>query len=526
MWNQQQQQPQNKEIIKKEGSVAVAIDKDKGSQYALKWAVDNVLNKGQTVTLLHVRQRQSANQSHSSPSMPLSYDVNEEVARSVRSYAESQAREIFLPFRCFCSRKDVKCNEIILENTDISKALIDYCHINAIEIMIASASSRNQLVEATNGRAYGEIGMPDCDISFVGSPWPNNNNERVSVDRPSYERASIEVMDFGLGLAFYWIRRGPFKSRDDLESEMRRLRLELKQTMDMYNAACKEALTAKQKATEAAQRLADLEAQKRVHAERKAYRETEERKKALEGLNHGEARYRRYSIGEIEAATNYFSESLQIGEGGYGPVYKCNIDHTTAAIKLHKASKHGTPVGCMPEYGCLVYEYMSNGSLEDRLFCRGGTPPLSWQIRFRVAAEIATGLLFLHQTKPEPLVHRDLKPANILLDQNFVSKISDVGLARLVPPSVADSVTQYRMTQAAGTFCYIDPEYQQTGMLGTKSDIYSLGILFLQIITAKPAMGLTHHVQRAIERGTLGEMLDPVIHDWPYEETLQLLSFH
>ena len=178
-------------------------------------------------------------------------------------------------------------------------------------------------------------------------------------------------------------------------------------------------------------------------------------------------------------------------------------------------------LGACPEYGCLVYEYMSNGSLEDCLFNRGNAPPLPWQLRFRIAAEIGTSLLFLHQTKPEPLVHRDLKPANILLDRNYVSKIADVGLARLVPPSVADTVTQYRMTQAAGTFCYIDPEYQQSGMLGTKSDVYSLGILYLQLITAKPAMGLTHHVQRAIERGTFEDMLDPSIQDWPYEEALE-----
>jgi len=177
-------------------------------------------------------------------------------------------------------------------------------------------------------------------------------------------------------------------------------------------------------------------------------------------------------------------------------------------------------LGACPEYGCLVYEYMSNGSLEDRIFRKGNSPPLPWQLRFRIAAEIGTGLLFLHQAKPEPLVHRDLKPDNILIDRNFVSKISDVGLARLVPPSVADTVTQYRMTQTAGTFCYIDPEYQQTGMLGTKSDIYSLGIMFLQLITARPAMGLTHHVQRAIERGAFAEMLDPAIQDWPYEEAL------
>lgn len=177
-------------------------------------------------------------------------------------------------------------------------------------------------------------------------------------------------------------------------------------------------------------------------------------------------------------------------------------------------------LGACPEYGCLVYEFMANGSLEDRLFRRGNTPALSWQLRFKIAAEIGTALLFLHQAKPEPLVHRDLKPANILLDRNFVSKISDVGLARLVPPSVADNVTQYRMTSTAGTFCYIDPEYQQTGMLGTKSDIYSLGIMFLQLITARPPMGLTHHVGRAIEKGSFEELLDPAVPDWPVEEAL------
>lgn len=175
-------------------------------------------------------------------------------------------------------------------------------------------------------------------------------------------------------------------------------------------------------------------------------------------------------------------------------------------------------MGACPEYGCLVYEYMDNGSLEDRLYRKGNTPPIPWGIRFKIAADIATGLLFLHQAKPEPLVHRDLKPGNILLDHHYTCKISDVGLARLVPPSVANSVTQYHMTSAAGTFCYIDPEYQQTGKLGTKSDIYSLGVMLLQVITARPPMGLTHHVEKAIERGMFVDLLDPTVPDWPVEE--------
>ncbi|MBA0853845.1 hypothetical protein Goshw_022724, partial [Gossypium schwendimanii] len=363
---------------------------------------------------------------------------------------------------------------------------------------------------------------------------------------------------------------------------MRRLKLELKQTMEMYSTACKEALTAKQKArelqlwkleeerrleearlaeeaalaiaekekakskaameaAEAAQRIAEIESQKRVNAEMKALKESVEKKKALDALAHSDFRYRKYTIEEIEAATEFFSEVLKIGEGGYGPVYKARLDHTPVAIKVLRPDaaqgrsqfqqevevlsciRHPNMVlllGACPEYGCLVYEFMSNGSLEDRLFRRGKTSTLSWQLRFRIAAEIGTALLFLHQTKPEPIVHRDLKPANILLDRNFVSKISDVGLARLVPPSVADNVTQYRMTSTAGTFCYIDPEYQQTGMLGVKSDVYSLGIMLLQIITAKPPMGLTHHVQRAIEKGTFAQMLDPSIDDWPVQAAL------
>uniref|UniRef100_A0A453EZ17 RING-type E3 ubiquitin transferase n=1 Tax=Aegilops tauschii subsp. strangulata TaxID=200361 RepID=A0A453EZ17_AEGTS len=373
-----------------------------------------------------------------------------------------------------------------------------------------------------------------------------------------------------------------YKAQREVEAEMRRLKLELKQTMDMYNAACKEAINAKQRAkemhllkmeearrleearqseeaalalaemekvkcraametAEAAQRLADLEAQRRRNAEVRARREADEKVRALDAIANHDFRYRKYTIDEIEIATEGFSESLKIGEGGYGPVYSASLDHTPVAIKVLRPDaqqgrkqfqqevevlsciRHPNMVlllGACPEYGCLVYEYMENGSLEDRLYRRGGTPTLPWSQRFRISAEIATALLFLHQTKPEPLVHRDLKPANILLDRNYVSKISDVGLARLVPPAVADSVTQYRLTATAGTFCYIDPEYQQTGKLGVKSDIYSLGVLLLQVITARPPMGLTHHVEKAIESGTFAQMLDITVKDWPVEDAL------
>ena len=339
--------------------------------------------------------------------------------------------------------------------------------------------------------------------------------------------------------------------------------------MEMEKRKCRAAMEAAQKA----HRLAELETQKRITAERLAAYEAEEMKKAMDALTRSGVRYRTYTIEEIEEATNRFSESAKIGEGGYGPVFKGYLDHTAVAIKVLKPDiaqgkeqfqkeviihqriyisylqefkrillfclknwlilpslmqievlscmRHPNMVlllGACPEYGCLVYEYMENGSLEDRLFRKHNTPPISWRTRFKIAAEIATALLFLHQSKPEPLVHRDLKPANILLDRNYVSKISDVGLARMVPPSVADSVTQYHMTAAAGTFCYIDPEYQQTGMLGTKSDLYSLGVMLLQLITGKPPMGITGQVSSAIEKGDISQVLDPSVPDWPVKE--------
>ncbi|XP_048329704.1 U-box domain-containing protein 35 [Ziziphus jujuba] len=684
---------------KREETVAVAIDKDKSSQYALKWTVDHLLSRGQALTLLHVKQKTSSIPSPMGSFVSMS-DVSEDVARTYSKQIENQAKDLFLPFRCFCTRKDIKCNEIILEESEIAKSLINYVSANSIEILVLGAPSRGGIVrrfkttdvpssvskaapdfctvyviskgkiasvrsasssapskasapprniqhqasnisdgsdstpsmrnnqfrertqftprmmpdemeirspftrpKAATNRSY-EL-SPDSDISFVSSGRP-------SVDRmfPSFydsidsgtpprystgsdfdlrsfasSNKSIDISAAQLEFSSASCDSGKSwssQNMDEVEAEMRRLRLELKQTMDMYSTACKEALTAKQKANElhrwkleeqqkleearlseeaalalaekekakckaaieaaeAAQRIAELEAQKRMNAEMKAHREAEERKKAQGTGVHTDLRYRKYTIEEIEKATDDFTETRKIGEGGYGPVYRGELDHTAVAIKVLRPDaaqgrsqfqrevevlsciRHPNMVlllGACPEFGCLVYEYMANGSLEDRLFRRGNSPVLSWQLRFRIAAEIGTGLLFLHQTKPEPIVHRDLKPGNILLDRNFVSKISDVGLARLVPPSVVDTVTQYRMTSTAGTFCYIDPEYQQTGMLGTKSDVYSLGIMLLQIITAKPPMGLTHHVERAIERGTFSEMLDPAVTDWPVEEAL------
>lgn len=181
-------------------------------------------------------------------------------------------------------------------------------------------------------------------------------------------------------------------------------------------------------------------------------------------------------------------------------------------------------LGAAPEESCLVYEYMENGSLEDRLFRKNNTPPIPWYDRFRICWEVASALAFLHSTTPSPIIHRDLKPANILLDHHLVSKIGDAGLGTMInmEPTNLSLKTIYKETSPVGTLCYIDPEYQRTGRVSTKSDIYALGVVILQLLTGKPAVGIAYLVEDALDEGNLSEILDPEAGQWPEKETLDL----
>jgi serine/threonine protein kinase len=179
-------------------------------------------------------------------------------------------------------------------------------------------------------------------------------------------------------------------------------------------------------------------------------------------------------------------------------------------------------LGACPESGSLVYEYLENGSLEDYIFHRNGKPPLPWFVRFQTVFEIGCGLAFLHNSKPEPIVHRDLKPGNILLDRNYVSKIGDVGLAKLLNDVVPDDITEFRDSIIAGTFCYMDPEYLRTGTIRPKSDLYAFAVMTLQLLTARPPNRLLSIVEKAIANGSFPDILDKSIRDWPLAETEEL----
>ncbi|XP_059312636.1 U-box domain-containing protein 33-like isoform X2 [Lycium ferocissimum] len=250
---------------------------------------------------------------------------------------------------------------------------------------------------------------------------------------------------------------------------------------------------------------------------------------------------------EIEEATQNFDPALKIGEGGYGSIYRGLLRHTQVAIKmLHPHSLQGpsefqqevnilsklrhpnivTLIGACPEAWTLVYEYLPNGSLEDRLTCKGNTPPLSWQTRIRVAAELCCALIFLHSCTAWGVIHGDLKPSNILLDANFVSKLSDFGICRVISEedSSENSTTLgYRTdTDPKGTFAYMDPEFLEIGELTPKSDVYSFGIILLRLLTGRSALGIKNEIQYALDKGNLKNLLDPTAGDWPFVQAKQL----
>ncbi|KAK3206254.1 hypothetical protein Dsin_020300 [Dipteronia sinensis] len=183
-----------------------------------------------------------------------------------------------------------------------------------------------------------------------------------------------------------------------------------------------------------------------------------------------------------------------------------------------------TLLGACPEAWSLVYEYLPNGSLQDRLFRKSNISPLTWKARVRIAAEISSALCFLHSSKPEKIVHGDLKPENILLDSELSCKICDFGICRLVTEETLYSPSFQRGTVPKGAFPYSDPELHRTGVLTPKSDIYSFGLIILQLLTGKPPVGLAGEVRKAVSCGKLTSVLDSSAGDWPTFVARRLLD--
>ncbi|XP_023736049.1 uncharacterized protein LOC111883956 [Lactuca sativa] len=252
---------------------------------------------------------------------------------------------------------------------------------------------------------------------------------------------------------------------------------------------------------------------------------------------------RRFTISQIRSATQDFNESLVIGKGGFGSVYKGTIKKgttttTTVAVKRWKStSSQGVqefktevyllPLLQHPNIVCLigyctdakemilVYEYMSNGSLGDHLNKR--ITPLSWSQRLKICLEVARALVYLHNgSSGQEVIYNNVKSADILLDNQWVAKIADFGLSKTIP--FDDYPTDVISTAVVGTAGYLDPEYVATGRLSKKTDVYSFGVLLLEVLCRRRAIDLSlvqeqvelvRWAQDCLRLGKLEQIIDP-----------------
>ncbi|KAL8237370.1 hypothetical protein R6Q59_018451 [Mikania micrantha] len=245
-----------------------------------------------------------------------------------------------------------------------------------------------------------------------------------------------------------------------------------------------------------------------------------------------------FSFEELSKYTNNFSESNNVGTGGYGMVYKgCLPNGKLVAIK--RATRGSTQgglefkteiellsrvhhknlvnlVGFCFDQGeqMLVYEYIVNGTVKDSLSGRSGIR-LDWIRRLRIALGAARGLQYLHDLADPPIIHRDVKTNNILLDERLVAKVADFGLSK----SLGDANMTHVTTQVKGTMGYMDPEYYMTNQLTEKSDVYSFGIVLLELITARNPIEKGKYIVREVKQAmnkskdlyNLQDVLDPTI---------------
>ncbi|KAK2453463.1 putative receptor protein kinase [Trifolium repens] len=248
---------------------------------------------------------------------------------------------------------------------------------------------------------------------------------------------------------------------------------------------------------------------------------------------------RTFSYETLVAATNNFNVHNKLGEGGFGPVYKgkLNDGRGIAVKKLSLGSNQGktqfvaeakllTRVqhrNVVNLYGycihgrekLLVYEYISRESLDKFLFRSNKKHELDWKRRFDIINGVARGLLYLHEDSHNCIIHRDIKAANILLDEKWVPKIADFGLARLFPKDET-----HVNTRVAGTHGYMAPEYLMHGHLSVKADVYSYGVLVLELITghrnsssdsAFNGDNLLNWAYKLYKKGKWVEMVDPTV---------------
>ncbi|CAA6665326.1 unnamed protein product [Spirodela intermedia] len=234
----------------------------------------------------------------------------------------------------------------------------------------------------------------------------------------------------------------------------------------------------------------------------------------------------------LEAATDCFSDKNRLGQGGFGPVYKLiavkklsfnsrqGLKEFINEVKLLLKIQHRNLVslfGCCTEAGekMVIYEFLPNCSLDRILFDKSKSSNLLWSERFEIIKGIAKDLLYLHEESPVKVIHRDIKASNILLDAKLNPKISDFGLARLFE----NDETHVSTFKISGTYGYMAPEYAFHGYLSVKTDVFSFGVLVLEILSGRRNLDrYLRQTWRLSEEGKPLEMMDPSLAEWDSQE--------
>ncbi|KAJ4717490.1 putative Kinase [Melia azedarach] len=272
----------------------------------------------------------------------------------------------------------------------------------------------------------------------------------------------------------------------------------------------------------------------------------------LNSLDGSVDRCRIFNSNELEKATDYFNVNRILGQGGQGTVYKGMLpDGRIVAVKKSKVVGKGKLeefinevvilsqlnhrnvvklLGCCleTEVPLLVYEFIPNGTLFHYLHHQNEELPFTWEIRLRIATEVAEALSYLHSGAYFPVYHRDIKSTNILLDGKYRAKIADFGTSR----SIAIDQTHIR-TKVQGTFGYLDPEYYCSSQFTEKSDVYSFGVVLVELFTGqKPIFSVGIEEERnlaayfvvAMEENHLFDILDAQVREVGMEEEIMAVA--
>ncbi|XP_045803706.1 wall-associated receptor kinase-like 10 [Trifolium pratense] len=241
-----------------------------------------------------------------------------------------------------------------------------------------------------------------------------------------------------------------------------------------------------------------------------------------------------FALKDLKKATENFNKNRVLGKGGQGTVYKgMLVDGKIVAVKKYKVEGKVEEfinefvilsqinnrnvvklLGCCleTEIPLLVYEFIPNGNLFEYLHDQNEDIPMTWDIRLRIATEIAGALFYLHSTACQPIYHRDIKSTNIMLDEKYRAKLADFGASRIISIEAT-----HLTTMVQGTFGYLDPEYFHTSQFTEKSDVYSFGVVLAELLTGKKPISsvgsgeyqnLASYFVQCIEENKLSDIVD------------------